>query len=264
MRHSHRTLRRRRWKTIFVVLAQVALLCGVKVLIHQAGYELLMVNQLFSATVASVVFLLGFLLSGVLADFKEAEKIPGRFAAALETLSLEIGVVRVIQPSAQVEQAQQSVADLGRLVVAWLCGNCATEEVLGAYHSTHASVAQVAVQYTGDVSSLRGRLMENMSVTLEMIHRVNVIRETSFVPLVYWLAYFSSTLLFGGLLLARANHWFDSLFFLAVISFVVLLILRLISDIDNPFGLGDPDSAENVPIEVLERTIAVLEQPPWA
>ena len=52
-----------------MLLAQAALLCGVKVLIHQAGYELLMVNQLFSATVASAVFLLGFLLSGVLADF---------------------------------------------------------------------------------------------------------------------------------------------------------------------------------------------------
>ena len=49
-----------------------------------------------------------------------------------------------------------------------------------------------------------------------------------------------------------------------MISFVVLLILRLISDIDNPFGLGNPDSAENVPIEILERTIAVLEQPPSA
>lgn len=254
-----RMLRLRRWRSISLVLAQVALLCGVKVLMHLAGYELLVVNQLFSAAVASTVFLLGFLLSGVLTDFKEAEKIPGRFAAELETLSLEIGAIPVFQPSAQVEQAQESVTVFGKLLVVWLCGNCETEKVLAAYRSTHADVVQAAVQYSGDVSTLRGRLMQSMSVILEMIYRVKVIRDTGFLPLVYWLANFSSTLLFGGLLLARANHWFDSLFFLAVISFVVLLILRLIGDIDNPFGLGDPDSAENVSIDVLERTVAFLE-----
>jgi hypothetical protein len=32
----------------------------------------------------------GFLLSGVLTDYKESKKIPGAIAAALETLSLEI------------------------------------------------------------------------------------------------------------------------------------------------------------------------------
>jgi hypothetical protein len=106
--------------------------------------------------------------------------------------------------------------------------------------------------------------MQSMALILEMIHRVHVIRETSFVPLVYWLAYLGSSLLFGGLLLARSDYWLDSLFFLAVISFLVLLILRLIADIDNPFGLGDPASAENVSIEVLERAVAALEQPPSA
>lgn len=257
-------LRRRRWRAVGVVLAQVALLCGAKVLLHRAGFELIVVNQLFSAIVASTVFLLGFLLSGVLADFKEAEKIPARFAASLEALSLEIGAIRAFQPAAQVEPAREAVAGLGRLLVVWLCGRCETEEVLLGYRATHAAVVQAAVQYRGDVSSLRGRLMQSMALILEMIHRVHVIRETSFVPLVYWLAYLGSSLLFGGLLLARSDYWLDSLFFLAVISFLVLLILRLIADIDNPFGLGDPASAENVSIEVLERAVAALEQPPSA
>jgi hypothetical protein len=247
-----------------VVLAQVALLCGVKVLLHRAGFELIVVDQLFSAIVASTVFMLGFLLSGVLTDFKEAEKIPARFATLLETLSLEIGAIRVFEPAAQVEPAREAVASLGRLLVVWLCGRCETEELLLVHRATHAAVVQAAVQYRGDVGTLRGRLMQSMALILEMIHRVQVIRETSFVPLVYWLAYLGSSMLFGGLLFVKSDHWHDSLFSLAVISFVVLLILRLIVDIDNPFGLGDPASAENVSIEVLERAVAALEQPPSA
>ena len=47
----------------------------------------------------------------------------------------------------------------------------------------------------------------------------------------------------------------ESVFFLAVISFTIILLLCLIDDIDNPFGLGHPDSAENVSIDLLEQAV---------
>jgi predicted membrane chloride channel (bestrophin family) len=46
--------------------------------------------------------------------------------------------------------------------------------------------------------------------------------------------------------------------FLAVISFIVILLLRLIDDIDNPFGLSDANLAENVSIELLEKAVERL------
>jgi len=38
----------------------------------------------------------------------------------------------------------------------------------------------------------------------------------------------------------------------------VILLLRLIDDIDNPFGASDPISAEDVSIELLERAVERL------
>jgi hypothetical protein len=38
----------------------------------------------------------------------------------------------------------------------------------------------------------------------------------------------------------------------------VILLLRLIDDIDNPFGLSDVKSAENVSIELLEKAVERL------
>ena len=78
--------RRRRWRKVRGVAVQVLALCGLKLLLHRLGWELLSVSQLFSAMVASTVFLLGFLLSGVLTDFKESERIPAEIATALESL----------------------------------------------------------------------------------------------------------------------------------------------------------------------------------
>lgn len=40
-----------------------------------------------------------------------------------------------------------------------------------------------------------------------------------------------------------------------MISFIVILLLRLIDDIDNPFDFSDLDSAEDVSIELLEHAV---------
>ena len=84
---------------------------------------------------------------------------------------------------------------------------------------------------------------------------MQTIRETTFVPLVYWMADIAAMLLFAGLVIARTENLLESVFFLAVISFVVILLLHLIDDIDNSFGLSDLNAAENVSIELLEKVV---------
>jgi len=129
------------------------------------------------------------------------------------------------------------------------------EQILARHAQTHAEVVLAAVEFKGDASALKGRLMQHLSVILAKISRVQTIRETTFVPLVYWMADIASMLLFAGLVIARTENLPESVFFLAVISFIVILLLRLINDIDNPFGLSDLDSAENVSIELLEKAV---------
>ncbi|MFO7628608.1 MAG: hypothetical protein R6W06_03645 [Prochlorococcaceae cyanobacterium] len=237
---------------------QVLVLCGIKVAVHALGLEKIGVNQLFSAMVASTVFLLGFLLSGVLTDFKESEKIPGELATSLQTLKLEIQAIQGYHPEARVAAALEAVAGLGHSLLDWLKERITTEQILLCHEQVHREVVLAAVQFKGDASTLRGRLMQDMAVILQKINRVQTIRDTTFVPLVYWMADIAAVLLFGGLVLARAESIAESVFFLAVISFIVILLLRLIDDIDNPFGLSDLDSAEDVSIELLENAVGRL------
>ena len=129
------------------------------------------------------------------------------------------------------------------------------EQILARHAQTHAEVVLAAVEFKGDASGLKGRLMQHLSVILAKISRVQTIREITFVPLVYWMVDIASMLLFAGLVIARTENLPESVFFLAVISFIVILLLRLINDIDNPFGLPDLDSAENVSIELLEKAV---------
>ena len=100
--------------------------------------------------------------------------------------------------------------------------------------------------------------MQDLAVVLAKVNRVQAIRYTSFVPLVYWMADIAAVLLFAGLVMARAENLSEAVFFLAIISFIVILLVRLIDDIETPFGLSDITSAENVSIEMLEKAVERL------
>jgi predicted membrane chloride channel (bestrophin family) len=241
-------------RTSFAVLGIIV----IKLAVHRFGLEVISINPLFSALVASTVFLLGFLLNGVLTDYKESEKIPGEMASSLETLSLEIRAIRIHFPGTRIESHLRAVADLGRSIYAWTHGEASptTDELLQQFHRCHSKVVEAAVLLKA--STLMGRLMGEMSSLLRAINRIDTIRETDFVRLVYWMAYASTTLLCGGLILSVSSNLKEACFFLSVIAFLLIFLLQLIDDLDNPFGMADPKSAEDVSLDLLRAAVERL------
>ena len=67
----------------------VAAAAAGKLIFTELGWENVALNPLYTGLVAGNVFLLGFLLAGVLADYKESEKLPGELAASVETIADE-------------------------------------------------------------------------------------------------------------------------------------------------------------------------------
>lgn len=244
-------------KVLLVVLALVLL----KLVVHGLGLERISLNPLFSALVAATVFLQGFLLNGVLSDFKESEKLPAQLAGVLESLALEIAAVPQHHPAAEVSAEVAAVLRLAYGVHTWLLGGLATSRLMALHREVHGSVVRAAVILTS--STLQGRLMGQMADVLLIINRIEAIRRTSFVPLVYWLASIGTALLCGGLIITRVGALHEAMFFLAVIAFNLIFLLRLILDIDNPFSFADPNSIEFVSLQVLQdacRRIQMLLQ----
>ena len=188
----------------------------------------------------------------------ESEKIPGEFATALESLDLEVRAIPKYHAEANVDVAVFSIAALAEDLLYWLREGLSTEQLLINYRKAHSDVVGAAVQFKGDASTLRGRLMQDLAVILQKVNRVRTIRDTTFVPLVYWMAEIASTLLFAGLVVTKSENLLESVFFLGVISFLLILLLRLINDIDNPFGQSDINSAEDVSIHLLEDIVVRL------
>ena len=234
--------------------------CLIKVLVHSFGLERFSVTPLFSAMVASTVFLVSFLLSGVLTDFKESEKIPGQIASSLQTLDLEIRAITVYNPKVEADIVApiHAVAELGWAIHAWLHEKIDTQDVHAIHRRTHRQVAKAASLLSA--STLRGRLMNEMALLLNLVNRIEVIRETDFVPLVSWMADIAAFFLSAGLVFAKSDSLWESIFFLFVITFLIVFLLRLIEDIDNPFGYIDRRSAEDVSLDVLNSSLKRLQE----
>ena len=254
----NRSAWRRRLLMLIKVSALVLAIGLAKLLAHQLGWEWIRPNPLVTSLVASTVFLLGFLLNGVLGDFKESEKLPGEMATSLETLGLEIQAIAIYKPEARVEHPLAAVAELGGSILDWLLNRISTTELLRRYQQTHGQVVQASLQL--GIPPLQARLMAEMAQILKLINRVETIRETSFITLVYWLATAGIVLLSGGLVFTVTDVVYESTFFILVITFLLIFLLRLIAEIDNPFGHGDSSSAEDVSIDLLVASVQRLKE----
>jgi hypothetical protein len=252
----NRSAWRRRLLMLIKVSALVLAIGLAKLVAHQLGWEWMRPNPLVTSLVASTVFLMGFLLNGVLGDFKESEKLPGEIATSLETLGLEIQAIPSHNPVAQVGYHLEAVAELGDSILEWLLNRIPTAELLRRYQQTHGQVVQASVKL--GIPPLQARLMAETAQILKLINRVEAIRETSFITLVYWLATAGIVLLSGSLVFTVTDVLQESIFFIIVITFLLIFLLRLIADIDNPFGHADANSAEDVSIDLLVATVLRL------
>ncbi|MCP9889426.1 hypothetical protein KBY96_16050 [Cyanobium sp. ATX 6A2] len=239
---SHRPGLRRVWFFLRVSLVLLSIVAA-KILVHRMGWELLDPNPLFPGLVASGVFLLGFLLNGVLLDYKEGEKIPGELAAALECLGTEARCVRQLHPEAEVIGALALLADFSKDLLAWMEEADLVTPLLTRLDDLQLSIERLAIW---NAAPLQARLLLEMANIRRVVYRIEVIRETTFVPTVYGLAYIGTALLIGGLMFTEIKPFGESLFFIGSISFLLIKLLLLIADLDNPFAATHETSAENV------------------
>ncbi len=192
---------------------------AVKVLVHRMHWELLAPNPLFPALVASDVFLLGFLLNGGLMDYNESEKIHGELAAALECLATEARSVRELHPEAEVMGHLALLASFSEDLLAWMKDGGLVTTLLNRLNELQHSIERLGLW---NAAPLQARLLLELANIRRVVVRSEVIRETTFVPTVYWMTYVGTGFLIGGLVLTKIEPFREALFFIPVISFLLI------------------------------------------
>jgi hypothetical protein len=243
-------------RIFYRVLPLLALLVAAKLLLHRFDLEVLSSNAIFSGLIGANVFLMGFLLSGVLSDFKESERLPGEVAAILATLADEMQSVHQRTGSPLALAALEHVRTLGSGIYGWLHKRERSAMVMAqiAGLNEHFRTVEPLTQ-----ANFIARLKQEQSALRKLIIRIHTIRETDFISSGYFIAGSTTTLLLVGLAFARIEPFYESIFFVVVVGYLLLFLLLLIRDLDNPFGYYQHASSEDVSLKPLEDALADLQ-----
>jgi ABC-type multidrug transport system fused ATPase/permease subunit len=96
------------------------------------------------------------------------------------------------------------------------------------------------------------RMKQEQHGLRRILLRIQTIRETSFISSGYVIAEVTTALLAIGLILADIQPFYESLFIVGLIIFLLTFLIMLIRDLDNPFGYYEESSAEDVSLNPLE------------
>ncbi|MCK9285493.1 MAG: hypothetical protein M0P39_14560 [Rhodocyclaceae bacterium] len=237
------------------VLPLILVILVIKLGLHFANLELLSINAIFSGLIGANVFLMGFLLSGVLADYRESERIPGEVAATLLTIADEFQINHQRKPCRQTANALNHIRDVGLTIYEWLHKREKSSVVMDRLSQLNRDF--YALEPMTQINAIT-RLKQEQNALRKLLIRIHTIRETNFISSGYFIAATATVLLLIGLTFARIEPFYESLFFVFVVSYLLLYLLFLIRDLDNPFGYYELSSSEDVSLKPLDDALRDL------
>jgi len=229
-----------RWRIAIKLIPLIVVVAALKLAFSLLGLDDATLSPLYTGLVAGTIFLLGFLLAGTLADYKESEKMPGDLAASLETICDEC---LILYEDKHAPAAGDCLAHMRRLadsIEAWLRNRKSVDAVLegicglNSYFLAFEPLTQ---------PNFIVRLKQEQSAIRRMVIRINAIRETSFVMAGYAIAELTSLLLVIGLLFTEVGQLGIEVFLVSTLAFLLGYMLLLIRDLDNPFEYDGAEQA---------------------
>jgi predicted membrane chloride channel (bestrophin family) len=228
-----------RWKLALKTIPFVVVIILVKFAIHYFGYEFLTLNSLFTAIISANIFLIGFLISGTLVDYKESEKLPGDLSASIETMADEGLIIYKSKQSQEAKAYLHKLSQFNKSLIDWFYKKEKTNKLMGKLLSFNDDFLAFESQTQANFIV---RLKQEQNSIRRMINRIHTIRETSFLGTGYAIAEIITFILVLGLIFIKMDPFYESVFFVSFVSFILIYMIYFIKDLDNPFGYNDKDS----------------------
>lgn len=228
-----------RWRLALKTIPFVVVIVLIKFTAHYFGYEFLTLNSLFTAIISANIFLIGFLISGTLVDYKESEKLPGDLAASMETMADEGLIIFKNKKSQEAKNFLLKISQFNKSLVDWFYKKERTSKLMEKLLSFNDDFLAFESQTQANFIV---RLKQEQNSIRKMINRIHTIRETSFLGTGYAIAEIITFILVFGLIFIKMDPFYESVFFVSFVSFILIYMIYFIKDLDNPFGYNEEDS----------------------
>ena len=222
-----------KWSIVIKVMPLVTLVALFKFFSHRFGLEIMELNALFTSLVAGTIFLLGFLISGVLSDYKESEKLPSDLSSSIKTLFDDAYTIYKIKDSNTAYKFIEFQKSFIGSLLDWLYKKERTKSILAKISMMNEYFIELDKE--GTQAGYIVKMKNEQNNLRKMILRIDTIRDTNFIGSAYAIVEAMGFLIAIGLLIMKIEPFYASLFFTLLVTFLISYMLFLIKDIDNPF-----------------------------
>ena len=222
-----------KWSIAFRIMPVIILVGVLKFLAHKYELEVMELNALFTSLVAGTIFLIGFLIAGVLSDYKESEKIPSELAACLKSLFDDTYTIykgKNSDVAFKFIEFQKLFIDS---LTDWFYKKKRTQSIIANISMMNDFFVELDKE--GVQANYIIKMKNEQNNTRKMILRIDTIRDTSFISSAYAILETMGFVIAIGLIIINIEPFYASLFFTLLVTFLICYMFLLIKDLDNPF-----------------------------
>lgn len=239
-----------KWSIAFKILPLIIFIAILKILAHHFGFEVIELNALFTSLVAGTIFLIGFLVSGVLSDYKESEKMPSDLSSSLRSLFDDTYTIFKGKNSETAHQFMEFQKLFVYSLSEWFFKKERTKSILKKISRMNDFL--VDLEKEGVQANFIIKMKNEQNTIRKMILRIDTIRDTEFVGSAYAIVEVMGVLIAFGLFIIKIEPFYASLFFTLLVTFLIAYMFLLIKDLDNPFDYsGNGESGTEVSLKPL-------------
>lgn len=241
----------RTYRIFFISVVAAGLVVAAKYILHYFELEPITLGSLHGSVISGVVFVIGFLLSATIADYKESERIPAEISSTLESMSEDALSIQENYPKFKVTAYQEQLHAIARGYLVDLRSSSRKSMTRMELHNLNKLHSQM--EKAGVPANFIVKLKQQQSVLLRHLFRVNYIQRITFVPSANILAWSIVVLAATLLLLTDMDPFVSSTVITGAIMFILIYVLQLIAVIRTPFH-SEGKTRDDVSLFLLERT----------
>ncbi|WP_441279653.1 hypothetical protein AB7783_07175 [Tardiphaga sp. 172_B4_N1_3] len=249
---------RKKFRLFFAVAAVVLLLGCVKTAVHYFGMEFLELNALLTSGIGGAIFIIGFLLSSILADYKEAERIPADLRMSIEAIDGDLESFSAVNPEFDLAASRRiliSILDKLRSGLSHANEHKNIPPVLAEIAKLTPILGRL--ESMGMAANFVVRLRATQDLLRRCMLRIYQIQRVEFVPSVHVLVQTLVLAIVLMMLFLKTEGDPASAIMFGFISYMFVYALYLIRLLEQPFAKGH-GSLDDVSFFLLDELEAHL------
>lgn len=218
-------------RIFLLALAATLIIVIAKYFLHDFELEVIEQTSLHNSVISGVIFVIGFIMSATMADYKESEKIPAEYASTVENMYEDVKSIHAMYSKFDIEPLRKNLLDiLGVFREGTRKDRHAARREINKLNETF-----IAMEKAGVPANFIVKLKQQQAQLLRSLFRINYIQKIKFIPSAFILARTIVGIIIAVLLLTNIDPFYGGLVLTGSISFILIYMIILIQTISVPF-----------------------------